>query len=103
MPSAVETTGIVLEPHQVILHPLVTEKGMHRSSRNNAYGFEISRLATKSDVRRAIEHLFDVRVIKVNIQNRKGKPRRTRIRSGSTQPWKKAIVTLHEEDRINFF
>src|SRR6185295_1823745 len=104
MPRSVpETTTITLEPHQVILRPLVTEKGMHRSTRNNAYAFEISRLATKDDVRRAVEALFDVKVVKVTTQNRKGKPRRTRFRGGTTKDWKKAIVTLDPEHRINFF
>ncbi len=69
-------TALELEPHQIILRPLVTEKGMHKASRNNAYAFEVSRMAGKDDVRRAVEHLFDVKVVRVNIQNRKGKPRR---------------------------
>ena len=49
------STSITLEPHQVIVKPLVTEKGMHKSTRNNAYAFEINRLATKEDVKRAVE------------------------------------------------
>ena len=98
-----QTTSITLEPHQVIVKPLVTEKGMHKSTRNNAYAFEINRLATKDDVRRAVETLFDVKVVKVATQNRKGKVRRTRFRVGSTKDWKKAIVTLDAEHRINFF
>ena len=96
-------TCLTLEPHQVIIKPLVTEKGMHRSSRNNAYAFEVNRLATKADVRRAVEELFEVRVLKVHTQNRKGKPRRTRFSYGHTKDWKKAIVTLDPEHRINFF
>jgi large subunit ribosomal protein L23 len=92
-----------LAPHQVILRPLVTEKGMHRSTRYNAYAFEISRLATKDDVRRAVEELFNVKVLRVHTQNRKGKPRRTRFSSGRTKDWKKAIVKLHPENRIDFF
>ncbi len=92
-----------LKPHQVILRPLVTEKGMHRSTRYNAYAFEISRMATKDDVRRAVEELFNVKVLKVHTQNRKGKPRRTRFSSGRTKDWKKAIVKLHPENRIDFF
>jgi len=95
--------GAKLEPHQVLLRPLVTEKGMHRSERHNAYAFEINTLATKDDVRRAVEELFNVRVVRVNTQNRRGKPRRSRFRQGVTRDWKKAIVTLHEEDRIDFF
>lgn len=98
-----QTTSLPLEPHQIILKPLVTEKGVHRSSRNNAYTFQINKLATKEDVRRAVEELFDVKVVKVATQNRKGKPRRTRFRYGHTSDWKKAIVTLDDEHRIDFF
>ncbi|QDU93207.1 50S ribosomal protein L23 [Lignipirellula cremea] len=97
------TSKIQLEPHQVILRPLVTEKNMHRSTRYNQYAFEVNRLATKIDIRRAVEELFDVRVTKVCTQSRKGKPRRFRFKIGHTKSWKKAIVTLHEEDRIDFF
>jgi len=103
---ATDTNAIsepLLAPHQVIVRPLVTEKGMHRSTRYNAYAFEISRLATKDDVRKAVELLFNVRVLRVHTQNRKGKPRRTRFSSGQTRDWKKAIVKLHSEDRIDFF
>ncbi|MEK6237815.1 MAG: 50S ribosomal protein L23, partial [Planctomycetales bacterium] len=46
---------------------------------------------------------FEVRVVRVRTQNRRGKPRRTRFRTGVTKTWKKAIVTLHEDDRIDFF
>lgn len=98
-----EAEGCGLEPHQIILRPLVTEKGMHRSTRNNAYAFQVNRAANKQDVRRAIEALFDVKVVAVNTQNRKGKPRRTRVHIGYTNDWKKAIVKLHDEDRIDFF
>jgi large subunit ribosomal protein L23 len=98
-----QTTSIILEPHQVILKPLVTEKGMHRSTRNNAYAFEINRLATKSDVKRAVEELFEVKVLAVHTQNRKGKPRRTKMKLGYTQDWKKAIVTLDAEHLIDLF
>ncbi len=98
-----QATSITLEPHQVIVKPLVTEKGMHKSTRNNAYAFEINRLATKEDVRRAVETLFEVKVVKVATQNRKGKVRRTRFKLGQTKDWKKAIVTLAAEHRINFF
>jgi large subunit ribosomal protein L23 len=49
-----------LLPHQVILRPLVTEKGMHRATRNNQYAFEVNPLAEKVDVREAVESLFNV-------------------------------------------
>jgi large subunit ribosomal protein L23 len=102
-PAAAAEGKHVLEPHQIILRPLVTEKGMHRSTRHNAYAFEVTRMASKDDVRRAVEELFHVKVLKVNTQNRKGKPRRTRFRAGQTKDWKKAIVTLDSEHRIDFF
>ena len=51
--------GIDFQPHQVLLRPLVTEKGVHRSTRNNQYTFEINPLATKEDVKVAVEAMFD--------------------------------------------
>lgn len=97
------TTSLELAAHQVLLRPLVTEKGMHRSTRDNQYAFEINPLATKDDVRRAVEECFDVKVTKVRTQNRKGKPRRYKFRYGYTKNWKKALVTLDAEHRIDFF
>lgn len=94
---------LTLAPHQVVLRPLVTEKGMHRATRNNQYAFEVNMLADKDVVRQAVEALFDVKVIKVRTQTRRGKPRRYRYTHGSTKRWKKAIVTLVGDDRIDFF
>ena len=95
-------TALELEPHQIILRPLVTEKGMHKASRNNAYAFEVSRMAGKDDVRRAVEHLFDVKVVRVNIQNRKGKPRRA-VSAGNHQCLEKGHRDVGPGARINFF
>ena len=92
-----------LPPHQIVLRPLVTEKGMHRSSRHNQYAFEVNPLAGKQQIKQAVEDLFNVTVTQVRTQNRKGKPRRYRFRKGSTKQWKKAIVTLNSEDHIQFF
>lgn len=96
-------TKLKLEPHQIILRPLVTEKGYHKAERYNSYAFEVSRMAGKDDIREAVEKLFDVKVVRVNTQNRKGKPRRNRFRKSQTQAWKKAIITLDPEHRIDFF
>lgn len=103
MARDITKTRLQLEPHQIVLRPLVTEKGFHKAERQNVYAFEVSTLANKDDIRHAVEELFDVTVVRVNTQNRKGKPRRTRARQGNTKAWKKAIVKLHGEDRINFF
>jgi large subunit ribosomal protein L23 len=96
-------TGPDLEPHQVVLRPLVTEKGTHQFTRHNAYSFEVNLWASKGQIKKAVEELFTVRVEKVRTQNRLGKERRYRFRTGKLANWKKAIVTLHEEDRIEFF
>ena len=98
-----QKSKLQLEPHQVVLRPLVTEKGTHRASRNNQYAFEVNPLAEKDDIRTAVESLFNVRVLKVRTQNRKGKPRRYRFKEGRTKNWKKAVVTLDAEHRIDFF
>src|SRR5262245_10780472 len=95
--------GPELEPHQVILSPLVTEKGTHQFTRYNAYPFQVNRWATKTQIKDAVEKLFNVRVEKVRTQNRQGKKRRYRFKVGRLPNWKKAIVTLHGEDKIEFF
>jgi large subunit ribosomal protein L23 len=93
----------MLSPHQVVLRPLVTEKGVFVAGELNQYAFEVNPLASKDDVRNAVEELFNVRVVKVRTLNRRGKPRRHRFREGYTKNWKKAVVSLNTEDRINFF
>jgi large subunit ribosomal protein L23 len=101
--AIISASGIVLEPYQVILRPLVTEKGTHLSSRYNAYTFEVHPQANKLDIREAVQTLWNVRVVDVRTQTRVGKPRRTKTGETLTPGWKKAIVKLHDEDRIAFF
>jgi large subunit ribosomal protein L23 len=95
--------GPELETHQVLLRPLVTEKGTHQFTRHNAYPFQVNQWATKEQIKAAVEELFNVRVRKVRTQMRLGKKRRYKFRVGRLPNWKKAIVTLHEEDKIEFF
>lgn len=92
-----------LEPHQVILKPMLTEKGMFQSEQFNQYTFRVNPMATKTDVKNAVEQLFEVEVDKVATQNRKGKPRRYRFRFGRTKAWKKAVVKLKGDHKIDFF
>jgi len=107
MATANEATGtggsVLLRNDQVLVRPLVTEKGVHRSTRLNQYAFEINPLADKETVKRAVEELFNVKVVKVRTQNRKGKLRRHRFKASRTRTWKKAIVQLDSESRIDFF
>jgi large subunit ribosomal protein L23 len=97
--------GPKLEPHQVILWPLVTEKGTHQSTHenHNAYSFQVNLWATKPQIKAAVEELFNVKVESVRTQMRQGKKRRYRFRFGKMSTWKKAIVKLHAEDKIEFF
>ncbi len=86
--------GPELEPHQIVLRPLVTEKSTHQVARYRAYPFEVNPWATKDEIKAAIETLFNVQVDKVRTQNRHGKKRRYRFKLGRLPNWKKAIVTL---------
>ena len=95
--------SVELLSHQVILKPLVTEKGTHVSERYNAYAFKVHNQATKPQIREAVETMFEVRVLGVRTQTRKGKLRRHKQRAGYASDWKRAIVTLHEDDKINLF
>src|SRR5215471_15503203 len=97
--------GPDLEPHQVILAPLVTEKGTHQSTHqhHNAYSFQVNLWANKAQIKHAVQELFNVRVEKVRTQLRLGKKRRYRFRHGKLSNWKKAIVKLHADDKIEFF
>jgi large subunit ribosomal protein L23 len=102
-PPQYERSGPALEPYQVVLRPLITEKSTHQSERHNAYAFEVNALATKTEIKQALEVLFNVKVADVRTQNRRGKARRHRLKVGRMRNWKKAIVTLHEEYRIDFY
>ncbi len=99
-----ETRGPDLEPHQVVLRPLVTEKSTHQTSRYRAYPFEVNPWATKDEIKAAVESLFNVQVEKVRTQNRHGKKRRYKFKLGRLANWKKAIVTLKiDSPGMDFF
>jgi large subunit ribosomal protein L23 len=102
-PPVFQRRGPVLEPYQVVIRPVITEKATHLSERFHAYCFEVNLLATKTEIKDAIETLFNVKVQAVRTQNRRGKPRRYRVKTGYMRRWRKAIVTLHEEYRIDFY
>jgi len=89
--------------YRTIVRPLVTEKGTHQSEALNAYAFEVVPEANKTDVKRAVEAIYEVKVLEVRTANRKGKPRRIGRRSGTTRRWKKAVVVLDPEHRIDLF
>ena len=89
--------------YSIIIRPLVTEKGTHQSQTRNAYAFEVRPGANKAQIKQAVEKIYDVKVLQVRTANRKGKPRRTGRTAGTTRHWKKAVVVLHEDHRIDLF
>ena len=95
--------GLELRPYQILLRPLVTEKGTHQSTRYNAYAFQVNPIATKTEIKAAVEELFHVKVEGVRTQVREGKRRRFKQSMGQLPTWKKAVVTLNQEDKIEFF
>lgn len=95
--------GVDLRPHQIVLRPLVTEKGTHAVTKRNAYSFMVHMNANKTQIAAAVQELFNVRVERVRTQVRKGKNVRYRNTAGVQSDWKKAVVTLNTEDKIDFF
>ena len=93
-----------LEPHQIILRPLVTEKGMHRATRNNAVcvrGEPAGRARTTSA--QAVEDVVQREGGEGAHAEPQGQAAADRFKQGRTKNWKKAIVTLDSEHRIDFF
>ncbi|NCD32684.1 MAG: 50S ribosomal protein L23 [Spartobacteria bacterium] len=90
------------EPYSIIDRLLLTEKGTRLSETENKYVFKVSRTANKIEIKKAVEALFKVSVVKVNVMNRKGKLKRERTRHfGRTAAWRRAVVTLKEGDSID--
>lgn len=96
-------SGPALEPYQVLMRPLITEKATFAAERYNAYTFQVNPLATKTEIKQAVELLFDVKVADVRTINRSGKARRYKNRIGKTSGYKKAVVQLLDDYRIDFY
>jgi large subunit ribosomal protein L23 len=87
--------------YRVIQKPLITEKATDDSTWRNVYHFRVPVDANKIEIRQAVEKLFDVKVLSVNTLRVSQKwRRRGRSSIGKTQAWKKAMVQLSEEDKI---
>jgi len=86
----------------VLLAPHVTEKSSLGLQERNQYAFRVRREATRTDVRRAVELMFEVKVENVQVLNQPGKKRRFGQRNGRTQDWKKAYVRLAEGQSIDY-
>ena len=93
-----------MTPEQIIRRPLIlTEKGQNLREEENKYLFEVARTANKSQIRAAVETLFDVSVTRVNTLIVRGRIKRMGRGYAKTRNWKKAIVEVAEGETIDFF
>jgi large subunit ribosomal protein L23 len=93
----------VRDPNEIIRRPLITEKGTRLKQQENQYLFEVARDANKIEIKRAVESLFRVTVLRVRTIPVKGKVKRVGRFAGRTPDWKKAVAALKEGDSIEFF
>ena len=91
------------EAHQIIKRPLITEKSTRQKEEGNEIAFVVDPKANKVEIRQAVEKLFKVKVLRVRTMHLAGKRKRMGKFTGWKSDWKKAIVTLREGDRIEFF
>ena len=97
---------MTLEATQIILRPVISEKSMDQSTVNK-YTFAVAEEANKMQIKDAVEELFKVTVLNVNVltmkRKEKSRNRRRGRQVGYTSPWKKAVVTIKAGDSIEFF
>ena len=94
---------VTLTDHEIIKAPLISEKTTWLANARNAYTFEVDGKADKIQIKAAIEKLYNVKVLDVRTIKVAGKPRRTRAGEKTTSEWKKAIIKLHPDNKIDLF
>jgi large subunit ribosomal protein L23 len=93
---------VSLDPRQVIITPVVSEKS-YSLIEDNKYSFRVHPKAHKTQIRQAVEELFDVKVERVNVIKVQAKPKRRGAFRGTRPGWKKAVVQLRAGDTIEVF
>ena len=91
------------DPRSIVRKALITEKGTALRELRNQYHFEVARDANKIEIRHAIETIFSVKVQEVRTMQLRGKVKRQGRYLGKRSDWKKAIVTLRPEQKIELF
>ena len=91
-----------LDARQVLLAPVVSEKS-YSLIEASKYAFKVHPKAHKTQIRQAVEELFEVKVVKVNVLKVQPKPKRRGVSRGTRPGWKKAIVQLRQGDKIEIF
>ena len=87
----------MVDPIKVLVEPIITEKTTAKMESERKYSFRVDPRAKKNEIKMAVEHMFNVKVAKINTKVRKPKPRRVRVRQeGKTPLWKEAVVTLRK-------
>lgn len=92
-----------MNPYEVLVKPLLSEKSNNVREAANKYSFHVALKASKSDVKKAVEKLFDVKVAKVQTLVTRGKIKRRGNNVTKLSNWKKAVVTLPEGAKIPLF
>jgi large subunit ribosomal protein L23 len=93
----------MIHPREIIIAPMLTEKSLTEKENNNRYMFKVSINANKIEIKKAIEKVFSVKVVKINTIRMKGKPKRMGRYEGRRPDFKKAIVTLQADQTIPDF
>ncbi len=89
-------------PYRILKKTIMTEKSHAIAEKDNKYTFDVNVRATKPQIKEAVETAFSgIKVEKVNTMPVRGKRKRVRYHYGFTRQWKKAIVTLREQDRLD--
>ena len=92
-----------MDTNAVIIKPLITEKSTHQQATRNSYAFQVHTEANKHQIKDAVEKLYNVKVADVRTMTRKGKPRRSKFKMVHGPEWKRAIVVLDENSKIDLF
>ena len=92
-----------LHPNEVLLAPVVSEKSYEQIEANHKYSFRVHPDAHKTQIRQAVEELFDVHVVAVNVLKVQSKPKRRGMSRGRKPGWKKAVVQIKPGESIEIF
>ena len=92
------------DPYKIVIRPVITEKSTWLKEKNREVCFEVDPRANKSEIKKAVEQLFKIKVERVRIKNKRGKKRRVGRSEGKKKDWKKAYIKLKEgEKMIEYF
>jgi large subunit ribosomal protein L23 len=94
---------VQLHETEVLKAPLISEKSTFLANVKNSYTFQVDKKATKDLIKAAVEKLYKVKVVGVRTINVPGKPYRTRAGEKASGTWKKAVVQLHPDHKIDLF